>query len=83
MSLSDQSDHVRYVRVTNVRRDRFVEFQFLWGGPGLSIDLVLPYPAFTEFCADNKAVILPADAQAQQALDRLEKRNAAAASPTP
>ncbi len=82
MSLSDQSDHVRYVRVTNVRRDRFVEFQFSWGGPDLSIDLVLPYPAFTEFCADNKAVTLPADTQAQQALDRLEKEVTGTASPS-
>ncbi len=83
MSLSNQSDHIRYVRVTNVRRGRFIEFQFFWGGPDLSIDLVLPYPAFAEFCADNKTVILPADTQAQQALDRLEKVVTGTASPAP
>lgn len=83
MSLSNQLDHIRYVRVTNVRRDRFVEFQFLWGGPDLFIDLVLPYPAFTEFCADNKTVALPADTQAQQALDRLKKGGTGTVAPAP
>lgn len=65
------SDHLATVRVTGVRRNQFVEFQFSIDGPSLSLDLVLPYPAFREFCLNNKAVVLPSDAKAQMALDRL------------
>ncbi len=81
MPLSDQIDHLRYVRVTGVRRDQFVEFQFSLGGPDLSLDLVLPYPAFQAFCADNGAAILPADAGAQSALDKLEAAGTAPTAP--
>ena len=72
---------MRYVRVTDVRRDQFVEFQFSYGDPDLTIELVLPLLAFREFSTHNKTVILPAEANIQQALDRLEQVQSGEAAP--
>ncbi|GAA6142854.1 phenol hydroxylase subunit [Hydrogenophaga sp. 5NK40-0174] len=43
-------DQVYWVRVTHRRPDGFVEFDFAIGDPELSVDLILPTPAFVEFC---------------------------------
>lgn len=41
----------RYVKVTRVNAGGFVEFEFSIGSPDLCVDLMLPPPAFAEFCA--------------------------------
>lgn len=53
----------RYVRVTDSREDGFVEFDFSLGDPDLYVELILPRPAFEEFCRAN-AVAFLSDAQA-------------------
>jgi phenol hydroxylase P0 protein len=50
----------RYVRVTKVRTDGFVEFAFAVGDPELAVDLILPVEAYREFCRDNQAVLIAA-----------------------
>ena len=50
----------RYVRVTKVRTDGFVEFAFAVGDPELAVDLILPAEAYREFCRDNQAVLVAA-----------------------
>lgn len=47
----------RYVRVTGAH-DGFVEFDFSIGDPDITVELILPRPAFEEFCRANKAVHL-------------------------
>jgi phenol hydroxylase P0 protein len=44
----------KYVRVTELRHDGFVEFEFAIGEPELFVEMILPAAAFDEFCALNK-----------------------------
>jgi len=45
------------VKVLRTRRDHFVEFKLPWGDPDLAVELVLPYPAFREFCVEHRSRI--------------------------
>lgn len=60
-----------YVRVTGVRREKFVEFEFSIGDADLTIELILPKAAFAEFCADNKVIVLPPASVDAAVMDRL------------
>lgn len=40
----------KFVRVKEVRTDGLVFFEFAIGWPELSVELMLPRPAFDEFC---------------------------------
>lgn len=44
----------RFVRVTEVRADGLVAFDFSIGWPELSVELLLPQAAFDEFCITNR-----------------------------
>lgn len=44
----------RFVRVTGQRPDGLVAFEFSIGWPELAVELLLPAPAFDEFCAANR-----------------------------
>lgn len=46
----------RWARVTGVN-GRFVLFDFTIADRDLTVELIMPYPAFHEFCADNHAVM--------------------------
>lgn len=69
MTLNDESDESvadkafdttqRFVRVTRVRADGFVEFDFAIGEPELFVELILSESAYAEFCATNDVVVLP------------------------
>lgn len=48
----------RFVRVTEVRADGLVAFDFAIGWPELSVELMLPQAAFDEFCATNHVIRL-------------------------
>ncbi len=63
----------RWVRVTGTHGD-FVLFDFTIGDPDLTVELILPFPAFLEFCATNHApaTVEPA---AQAAYERLHRRS--------
>ncbi len=43
----------KFVRVTETRADGFVAFEFSIATPELVVELLLPAPAFAEFCATN------------------------------
>lgn len=47
----------RFVRIT-AERGAFVEFDFAIGWPELSVELVLPRPAFEAFCRRNAVILL-------------------------
>jgi phenol/toluene 2-monooxygenase (NADH) P0/A0 len=44
----------KFVRVTQVRADGLVAFEFSIGWPELAAELVLPRAAFNEFCATHQ-----------------------------
>jgi hypothetical protein len=58
------------VRVTGVRRSRFVEFEFSLGDE-LVVELVMPYREFRSFCTERQARLLPAEGEAALELLRL------------
>ena len=51
------------VRVTGVRRHRFVEFEFSLGDE-LVVELVMPYHEFRTFCDEHHARVLPSEGEA-------------------
>lgn len=48
----------KFVRVTELRQNGMVEFEFAVGEPELFVEMILPAAAFDEFCALNKVVFL-------------------------
>lgn len=52
---------VCHVRLRHERPDGFVEFDFSLGDPDLSVDLIMPKPAYTEFCRDNNVRFITAE----------------------
>ena len=58
------------VRVTGVRRSKFVEFDFSLGDE-LVVELVMPYHEFVTFCDEHQAEMLPADGEAALQLMQL------------
>lgn len=63
-----------YVRVTGTLHERFVEFEFAIGDPALSVELVLPFPMFREFCDRHRATHLGAEEAARIDFERLKWR---------
>jgi hypothetical protein len=59
-----------WVRVTGVRRSRFVEFEFSIGDE-LVVELVMPYREFCAFCDEHDAKMMPADGESALALMQL------------
>lgn len=66
MSDQDDFDPKRcWVRVTRVRENGLVEFDFSVGEPELYVELVLPLASFEKFCKHNQVERLtPEQAQA-------------------
>ena len=64
----------RFVRVTGVRHNRFVEFDFSIGDPTLFVELMLPFEQFRQFCARQHAQELTVEQKAQVDYDRLKWR---------
>jgi|TARA_B110000238_G_C15755488_1_gene281077 phenol hydroxylase P0 protein len=64
----------RYVRVTNVLRGKFVEFEFAIDDPTINVELVLPFEHFRKFCEDNKAQHLSVEQEAAVEYDKLKWR---------
>lgn len=56
-----------YVRVRSSEEDAFVEFDFAIGTPDLYVELVMPRPAFQQFCSAYKVQHM--DARMSDALD--------------
>lgn len=57
----------RYVRVRSAQEAIFVEFDFAIGTPDLYVELVLPRPAFEQFCLTHQVQHM--DAQMSEAVD--------------
>lgn len=68
------ASQVCYVRVTGVRDEQFVEFEFAVGDPTLYIELVLPFDQFARFCDRHQPEKLTAEQEAMVDYDRLKWR---------
>jgi hypothetical protein len=53
----------KFVRVTGVRSGRYVEFEFSVNDADLTVELILPFAAFEEFCMLQEAVRLTPDGE--------------------
>ncbi len=63
-----------FIKVTGVRRDRFVEFSFWLNDEDLSVELVMPYPEFQEFCKARQATLVSPDQAARVPFEQLQWR---------
>lgn len=63
-----------YVRITGTRLGRFVEFDFSVNDADLTVELILPFSAFDEFCALRRATILPPAEKVTKELEQLAWR---------
>ena len=65
----------KFVRVTGVRSGRYVEFEFSVNDADLTVELILPFAAFEEFCALQEAVRLPPAEEVASELEKLAWRS--------
>ena len=70
----DYTTMQRFVRVTNIRDDSLVEFEFSIDDPTLYVELVLPYPQFRKFCHRNATRELTHEQESLVDLDKLKWR---------
>ncbi len=70
----DALPKTKYVRVTGVRKNAFVEFDFSFDDPSIFIELVLPFDQFQSFCELNDVKELTAEQKTQVVLDKLKWR---------
>lgn len=61
----------KYVRVTGVKDDKFIEFDFSIDDPEIFVELILPKDMFQTFCANNDVKLLQAEADTQAEYDRM------------
>jgi phenol/toluene 2-monooxygenase (NADH) P0/A0 len=64
----------KFVRVTGVRSGRYVEFEFSVNDADLTVELILPFAAFEEFCALQEATRLPPEGEVANAFEKLAWR---------
>lgn len=48
----------RYVLIRNERSDGFIEFDYSVGEPEVFVEMILPRPAFDEFCLENDVAFI-------------------------
>lgn len=65
----------KYIRVIEVRDNKYVLFDFAIGEPGLSVELILPLDAFFEFCQTNQVTYMTPDQGTQVDVERLKWRH--------
>ncbi len=64
----------KFVRVTGVRSGRYVEFEFSVNDADLTVELILPFAAFEEFCSLQEVVRLPPADEVASELEKLAWR---------
>ena len=64
----------KFVRVTGVRSGRYVEFEFSVNDADLTVELILPFAAFEEFCTLQEVVRLKPEGEVANELEKLAWR---------
>jgi len=57
--------------VTEISPAQIIAFTFVYGDPDLSVELVLPLPAFREFCSENRCEVAAPDDRLRASMKRL------------
>lgn len=65
----------KYVRVLEVKSDKYIVFDFAINDPELSVELILPPKAFVEFCQANQVIYMTPSQGAQVDMERLKWRH--------
>ena len=65
----------KFVRVTGARLGKYVEFEFSVNDADLTVELILPFAAFDEFCRLQNATVLPSDPSTAAHLEQLAWRS--------
>ena len=65
----------KWVRIYGVRREKFLEFEFTVGCSELTIELVMPYSAFKEFCEENHVNEIKCDKNIRASYIKLSHEN--------
>jgi phenol hydroxylase P0 protein len=65
----------KFVRVTGTRLDKYVEFEFSVNDADLTVELILPFAAFDEFCRLQNATVLSPQPAAATQLEQLAWRS--------
>lgn len=60
----------KFVRIIGTRLGRYVEFEFSVNDADLSVELILPFSAFDEFCELQDALVLPPEPDVAETLER-------------
>lgn len=60
----------KFVRIIGSRLGRYVEFEFIVNDQDLSVELILPFSAFDEFCELQNATVLPPDPAVADEIER-------------
>jgi phenol hydroxylase P0 protein len=63
-----------YVRITGIRNQRFVEFDFAIDDPMTFIELVLPFDQYKKFCKKHNAIELTPEQAAEVDFDKMKWR---------
>jgi phenol hydroxylase P0 protein len=63
-----------YVRITGIRNNKIIEFDFAIGEPEMYVELALPFEAYQEFCANNDVINMTAEEAAAVDYDRMKWR---------
>ncbi len=61
----------KFVRVTNIRNEKYVEFDFAINDPEIFVELILPTEMFHTFCKNNEVETLPPPDEVQEVYDRM------------
>ncbi len=64
-------NYEKSVRVFGIRKKKFLEFDFTVGSEELTIELIMPYPAFREFCDTNHVAKIIWEPRVKAEFDRL------------
>jgi len=64
----------RYVRVTKILHNKYVEFDFAIDDPTINVELVLPFEHFRTFCENNGVLHMSPEQEASVEYDKLKWR---------
>lgn len=64
-------EYRKTVRIFGIRKGRFLEFDYTVGSEELTVELVMPYEVFTEFCETNHVAEVTCAPNIQAIFDRM------------
>ena len=65
----------KFVRVTGMRGQQFIEFVYAIGEPELFVEMILPVEHFEAFCRDNQVIQMDSDSSDRIDADKQQWRS--------